>query len=76
MLKIRLSRIGRKKTPIYRLVVVDGRNRRDSMGVEQVGHYNPRGNKELLLKRDRIEYWLAQGAKPSETVAELLKRVG
>ena len=73
-LKIRMARYGKNKNPFYRLVVADERARRDGRFIEQVGYYNPRKTGELLIKSDRVSYWLGQGAKASETVAELLKR--
>lgn len=75
MLRIRLARTGAKKQPSYRVVVIDRERARDGRFVEIVGHYNPRPNPpELVLKRERIDYWLARGAQPSETVASLLKK--
>jgi small subunit ribosomal protein S16 len=73
---IRLSRGGSKKTPFYRLMVTDSRSPRDGKFLENVGTYNPRKGEggELFIKRDRVEYWTKVGAKPSATVAALLKR--
>jgi small subunit ribosomal protein S16 len=73
MLSIRLSRVGRKKAPTYRVVVMP--KHRDPYGkvVEILGHYNPRSNpKEITLKVDRIKYWISQGAQPTDTVTNLL----
>jgi small subunit ribosomal protein S16 len=73
MITIRLTRVGKKKQPTYRLVVQD--KRRDPWGkaIDIVGHYNPRTNpKDLVLKEDRIKEWIAKGAKPSPTVHNLL----
>jgi len=73
--RIRLSRIGRKKVPGYRLVVADSRSKRDGRVIEIVGHYNPRDDRSALtLKRERVDYWLEKGALPTETVAVLLKK--
>jgi len=71
MLKIRLSRIGKKKQPYYRLVVSE--NARDMYGraLEILGSYNPR-NKQLEVKKDRVEYWLSKGAQASATIHNLL----
>lgn len=74
MLMIRLARFGAKKKPTYRVVVIEKDRARDSRAVEIVGHYNPvKHPAEVVLKHDRIEYWMKNGAKPSDTVARLLK---
>ena len=74
MVAIRLSRTGAKKKPSYRVVVMDKRRARDSRNLEIVGHYNPRPDPiELVLKRDRIDYWIGVGAQPSDTVRRLVK---
>lgn len=72
---IRLSRYGRRNLPFYRLVVADKDMPRDGRHLEVVGTYDPRtdGGK-FSAKRERIQYWLKCGARPSETVAQLLKR--
>ena len=75
MVKIRLSRKGRKKLPFYRIVVIDSKKARDGKFIERVGHYDPR-SKELSLKRDRIEYWISKGAQPTNTVAKLIAKEG
>ncbi|GAB6042229.1 30S ribosomal protein S16 [Endothiovibrio diazotrophicus] len=76
MVTIRLSRGGAKKRPFYQVVVTDSRNKRDGRFIERVGFFNPiaKENEEgLRLDRERIEYWLGQGAKASDSVAKLLK---
>ncbi len=76
MVSIRLSRAGAKKRPFYHVVVTDSRNRRDGRYIERVGYFNPVGtDREVNLKvdLDRVDYWLGQGARPSERVAALLK---
>jgi small subunit ribosomal protein S16 len=76
MVVIRLSRSGAKKNPFYKVVATDKRSPRDGRFIEIVGTYNPvaRGQeKELNLKLDRINYWIATGAQCSETVARLVK---
>lgn len=74
MLMIRLARFGAKKKPTYRLVVIEKERARDSRAVEVVGHYNPVANPKVIsLKHDRIEFWMKNGAQPSDTVARLLK---
>ena len=75
--KIRLARFGAKKRPFYRIVVADGRYPRDGRFLENVGTYNPMVEpNEITLKKERIEYWLGQGATPSDTVNSLLKKEG
>ncbi len=76
MVSIRLSRAGAKKRPFYHLVVTDSRNRRDGRYIERVGYFNPVGTEReenLRVDIERIDYWLSQGAQPSERVAALLK---
>ncbi len=71
---IRLARFGAKKKPTYRVVVIDKERARNSTSVEVVGFYNPVSQPPTVnLKHDRIEYWLKNGAQPSETVSRLLK---
>ncbi|MEZ4549506.1 MAG: 30S ribosomal protein S16 [Desulfobacterales bacterium] len=75
--KIRLARYGAKKRPFYRIVVADGQYPRDGRFLENVGTYNPMVDpSEVTLKKERIEYWLGQGATPSDTVNSLLKKEG
>jgi small subunit ribosomal protein S16 len=73
MVKIRLSRLGRNKIPFYRIVVMDSKKARGGEYIENVGHYDPR-HKKLTIKRDRIEYWISQGAQPTNTVAKLIAK--
>ena len=76
MVSIRLSRSGAKKRPFYHLVVTDSRNRRDGRYIERLGFFNPvaRGSEEKLrVDIERADYWISQGAQPSERVARLLK---
>tara|TARA_Y100000588_G_C13684065_1_gene681603 strand:- start:220 stop:510 length:291 start_codon:yes stop_codon:yes gene_type:complete len=75
MLTIRMRRVGAKKKPIFRVVVIDSRAARDGRSLEVLGHYNPTTEPESLeIKRPRLDYWLAKGAKPSDTVRTLLSR--
>ena len=75
MLAIRLARIGKKKKPFYRVVVIDKEHARDGRNLEVVGHYNPLTHPAKVdLKHDRIEHWTKVGAQMSETVARLVKR--
>ncbi len=77
MVSIRLSRAGAKKRPFYHLVVTDSRNRRDGGYIERIGFFNPVGldhEENLRIDLERVDYWLGQGAQPSERVASLLKK--
>ena len=77
--KLRLTRMGRRHRPFFRLNAVDDRTPRDGKVLERLGHYDPLEKddaKQIVLKRDRIEYWLSQGAVPSDTVSEILLRNG
>ena len=74
MLAIRLARFGAKKKPTYRVVVIDKERARNSRSVEIVGHYNPVVQPaQIELNRERIDYWIKNGAQPSDTVSRLLK---
>ena len=73
MLKLRLTRTGRKKQPAYRLVIMEASTRRDGRPIEFVGYYNPL-TKESHFKVEKIQKWLDVGAQPTETVANLLKK--
>ncbi len=75
MLRIRLARTGAKKKSSYRIVAIDRERARDGRFVEILGQYNPRRHPaEVVLKRDRIDFWLGRGAQASETVRSLLKK--
>ena len=75
--KIRLTRMGRKKRPFYRIVVADSRSPRDGRYIECVGTYNPIIHPPVVeVKEERTNYWLDQGAIPSDTVKSILKRQG
>ncbi|MDA1081565.1 MAG: 30S ribosomal protein S16 [Gemmatimonadetes bacterium] len=75
--RIRLHRTGRKNSPAYRIIVVDGRAPRQGKYLEAIGQYSPRGgDKALNLLADRALYWLSKGAQPSDTVRSLLRRAG
>jgi small subunit ribosomal protein S16 len=73
MLKLRLKRIGRKRAPSYRLVIMENSSRRDGRPVEEVGYYNPI-SKQYRFDTDKIQKWLDSGAKPTKTVFNLLKK--
>ena len=77
MVTIRLSRGGAKKRPFYHIVVTDRRNRRDGRYIERLGFFNPiatGGETRLRIDLERAQYWLSQGAKPSDRVATLMKQ--
>lgn len=77
MVRIRLRRIGRKKSPIYRIVVADSQSPRDGKFIEIIGQYAPRqSDQSLNLQADRVHYWLDNGAQPSDTVRSLLRKAG
>ena len=76
MVKIRLRRMGAKKAPYYRIVVADSRCPRDGRFIEEVGVYDPMADgSKLTVKMVRVEYWIANGAQPTDTVRGLLKKV-
>ena len=77
--KIRLRRIGRKKAPVYRIVVADSKSPRDGRFIEIIGQYAPRQSDKalaLVVKADRANHWLDVGAQPTDTVRSLLRRAG
>jgi small subunit ribosomal protein S16 len=77
MVSIRLSRAGAKKRPFYHLVVTDSRNRRDGRYIERIGFFNPVGlehEENLRIDLERVDYWIDQGAQPSDRVASLIKK--
>jgi small subunit ribosomal protein S16 len=76
MVTIRLSRAGAKKRPFYHIVVTDSRNKRDGRYIERLGFFNPITNEKeesMRFNQERLEYWLAKGAKASERVASLIR---
>jgi small subunit ribosomal protein S16 len=77
VLRIRLSRVGKKKKPAYRLVVADQRAPREGAFLKIIGHYDPLANPvTLVVKEEEAIYWLQKGAQPSETAGKLLTRLG
>jgi len=75
LLRIRLTRMGAKKKPFFRVVVTERRQARDGRFVEIVGHYNPVTNPpSIKLNMDRVRHWIACGAQPSDTVRSLIKK--
>ena len=79
-LRIRLSRGGAKKRPFYRIVIADSRSPRDGRFIERIGTYNPMlpkdGGNRLVIKEDRVKYWVSVGALPSDRVARFLGDAG
>jgi len=71
MLAIRFKRVGRKHQPSFRIVVAEKRSKRDGLSIDDIGFYNPI-TKEFGVKKERLEYWLKVGAKPTPTVHNLL----
>ena len=77
MVRLRLTRIGSRKNPVWRVVVADGRAKRDGRVIETVGHYNAQTDPStIVLDEDRIRDWLARGAQPSDAVRKLLHTQG
>ncbi len=76
MVAIRLTRMGRKNRPFYRIVVVDKRKPRDTKVIEYVGYYDPIAEPSAIkVDFDRVEYWLSKGAQPTKTVKAILKNL-
>ena len=75
MVKIRLQRAGKKKAPFYHIVVADSRSKRDGRIIEQIGTYDPMVEPhELKLDREKVEQWIKNGAKPTDTVKHLIDK--
>ena len=77
--KIRLTRMGRRHRPFFRINAVDGRTPRDGKILEKLGHLDPLvkdPDKQLVLNKERVQYWLSQGAVPSDTVSDILLKQG
>ena len=75
MVKIRLHRMGAKKAPFYRVVVADSRFARDGRFIEEIGYYDPTKNPSVVsIAADKAKQWLSNGAQPTDTVRELLKK--
>ena len=75
MVKIRLRRVGAKKNPLYRVVVADSRFSRDGRFIEEIGTYDPSAEgSKLNVAMDRVQYWMANGAQPTDTVRGLLNK--
>ncbi len=75
--RLRLTRVGGRKNPIWRVVAADQRSKRDGRVLETIGHYNAQTQPStIVLDEERVHHWLARGAQPTETVSKLLKTQG
>ncbi len=75
MVKIRLTRMGAHKKPFYRIIVSDSRSRRDGPFIEVIGTYDPKKEpSEIKVNAERAQYWIGQGAQPTDTVKKLLHK--
>ena len=77
--KIRMTRMGRRHRPFFRINAVDGRTPRDGRILEKLGHYDPLvkdADKQVVINKDRVEFWIGQGAVASDTCAEIFKQYG
>lgn len=73
MVKLRLTRMGAKKAPFYRIVAMDSRKARDGQYIDQIGYYNPISEpKQIVIDAEKAQDWLAKGAQPTDTVMGLL----
>jgi len=76
-LRLRLTRMGSKKRPFYRIVAVNSENRRDGRALDYVGYYNPMVKPaDIKVDTEKVNKWIQRGAKPSDTVRSLLKKTG
>lgn len=75
MLKLRLKRVGRKRLPAYRLVVMESLSRRDGRPIEELGYYNP-VTKAYKFETEKVQKWLNYGVQPTQTVLNLLRKSG
>lgn len=74
-MKLRLTRMGSKKRPFYRIVAMDSATRRDGRALDFIGHYNPMVNPaEVVVDSEKVAYWIERGAQPTDTVAALLRK--
>lgn len=75
--KIRLKRLGKIRSPHYRIIVIDSRAKRDGQAIEEIGLYHPKNDPSVIrVDSERAQYWLSVGAQPTEAVVALLKRTG
>ncbi|MBT8764235.1 30S ribosomal protein S16 [Desulfohalobiaceae bacterium Ax17] len=76
-LRLRLTRMGSKKRPFYRIVALNSETRRDGRALDYLGYYNPMTEPpEIKIDQEKVKMWMERGAKPSDTVRSLLKKVG
>ena len=76
-MKLRLTRMGSKKKPFYRIVAVDSASRRDGRALDYVGYYNPMTNPaDIKIDQEKVKSWIERGAQPTDTVRSLLKKSG
>ena len=73
--KMRLTRMGAKKAPFYRVIVADSRSPRDGRFIEEIGHFDPRAD-VIKIDAEKAKTWIANGAQPTDTVKALLKKSG
>lgn len=77
MVRLRMQKVGRPKTPHFRIVAIDGRKSRDAAGLEVIGHYHPKEKtNKITVNAERLKYWLSQGAQASDTLRTALKSAG
>ena len=75
--KLKLKRMGKIRTPQYRVIVADARNKRDGRAIEEIGKYHPKEHPSFIeLNSERVQYWLSVGAQPSDAVKVLLRKTG
>ncbi|QEN03833.1 30S ribosomal protein S16 [Thiospirochaeta perfilievii] len=76
MVKIRLKRLGAKKRPYYRIVIMDSRTPRDGRAIEEIGFYHPveAEDKQIRVDQEKVDMWIKNGAQPTKTVKKLLNR--
>lgn len=75
--KIRLKRLGKTRSPHYRIIVIDSRAKRDGQAIEEIGIYHPKNDPSVIqVNSERAQYWLGVGAQPTEAVVAILKRTG
>lgn len=72
--KIRLSRVGKKHAPYYRIIVADSRSKRDGKFIENLGTYNPIKSEMVTFKPERVDYWVSMGAIPTDSVVKIHKK--
>ena len=75
--KIRLKRLGKTRSPHYRIIVIDSRSKRDGQAIEEIGLYHPKNDPSVMkVDSERAQYWLSVGAQPTEAVIAIMKRTG